>query len=411
MGLGIRIWDFGFRNWKFEIRKSARMKHSSLLTLLILGVVLTACRAVASPGSSTVYPTAAISIIPALETQVPVLQDTQTALAEAAPTAQLTPAIEASEPPPAQTLEESSPVQVVPSGGLGGIAALSYAPDGGVLYLATTLGLVQDREGVQQALYAWPEAVPASLATFSADGTALAARLNHGEIVFLRLPGAEALQTFQTSEWPTALALAPDGSRLAAAVGEDSVRVWDTSTGELMFEFTPTSGWGVVYQSLAFSPAAKTLAGGFMNFVELWSPSNGGKSRIDPSCRSEQVFDLAFSPDGKDLAILCGPDDGEPLVGFLIVWDIAGDQAVFRREEILQMQRAAYSPDGRWLATGGPDGTMMMWDAAGTGEPYAVREQAAPITGLAFSRDGKILVSASKDGLAFLKMEEWLQIP
>jgi WD40 repeat protein len=94
-----------------------------------------------------------------------------------------------------------------------------------------------------------------------------------------------------------------------------------------------------------------------MNFVDLWNPTRGEKSRIEPGCRSQEVFDLAFSPGGKELAIACGPG-GEPPIGSLFVWDIAGRKAIFAREEIPQVRHLVYSPDGKKLATGGPDGVV-----------------------------------------------------
>jgi WD40 repeat protein len=54
----------------------------------------------------------------------------------------------------------------------------------------------------------------------------------------------------------------------------------------------------------------------------------------------------------------------------------------------------AYSPDGTRLATASEDGTLTIWDA-GNGQKLRVLPHDAPVTCLAFSRDGKRLASGT----------------
>jgi len=58
----------------------------------------------------------------------------------------------------------------------------------------------------------------------------------------------------------------------------------------------------------------------------------------------------------------------------------------------------AYSPDGKYLLTGGEDRTVKLWDAATGKEVRTFEGHRGPVTSVAFSPDGNLALSGSTDG-------------
>jgi WD40 repeat protein len=109
------------------------------------------------------------------------------------------------------------------------------------------------------------------------------------------------------------------------------------------------------------------------------------------------VTGLAFAPDGRRLASLSheNPIHGTAVDRTVRVWEVDPHVPLpLLRGHASYVYPVAYSPDGRWIASGGWDNTARLWDGA-TGELCKELPHPGLVLTLAFSPDGRSLVTAS----------------
>jgi WD40 repeat protein len=192
------------------------------------------------------------------------------------------------------------------------------------------------------------------------------------------------------------VAYSPDGTRLARTTGDHTVSVCDARTGEPIYSRTdPRFG----PRCVLFSPDGRTLAIGGARGVQIWDAVSGHEV-WEQRGHTSRVQALAFSPDGRRLA------SGEDTT--VRLWDPeTGQEALTLGDHAGAVFALAFSPDGDRLASAGgtgagSDNTVRIWNATPVEEEYPepIRTDAGhtrDVNGLAFSRGGRLLASASED--------------
>lgn len=228
-----------------------------------------------------------------------------------------------------------------------------------------------------------------------------------------------------------AVAFAADGKTLACGCGKGhfddrgEIQLWDPATGKAR---DTLKGHGGAVLSLAFSADGKTLASGSADTtVRVWDTATWkDRATLRPRWFQKPAFCVALSRDGKLLASgssmlrMWGPPD---LIERAVFHNLkrSPKEAERRKNEHTDVvQAVAFSADDVWLASGGWDGAVMLWDVSKAKEPgepddpapwrrtkwderngklrFALRGPIAQIWSVAFSPDGKTLAAAYEDG-------------
>ena len=271
-------------------------------------------------------------------------------------------------------------------GGADEVAAVAFSPDGrsiasGSYGLGDNLKLWNSTTG-QEVRTLKGKGFSGKAVAFSPDGRTIVYGGTAGTLKLFDAGSGQELRTLAGhSREVNKVAFSPDGRTIVFGIIDDTFKLWDTASGR---ELRRLEG-----HSVAISPDSRTMvSGGDDNTVKFWDAASGEELRTLKG-HTDSVKAIAFSPDGR--TVVTGGVDKT-----LKLWDAASGRELRTLKGHTDLVKAvSFSPDGRSIVSGSEDSTLKLWDAASGRSLRTLKGHIDSVNAVAFSADGRRIVSGS----------------
>ncbi len=279
------------------------------------------------------------------------------------------------------------------------VMGLSFSPDAGVLASVSSddtvrLWDLRSPRGFETSL---DHTSAVTSVAFSSDGKVVATACQNGETLLWDATAGQQIRSLKGHDQAVwSVAVSRDGKTLATGSVDRTVRLWDMSTGEAL---ATLDGLSAAVNFVIFSPDRVTLAVGCEDMsLTLWDMEMKDKRTIREGQERPSYAQLrpsysgTFSPDGKILATGGWDSRGHVL-------DVTtGQERLSLKGHELGVWGMAFSRNGDTLATASEDMTIRLWKRADPeiGIPVVCAHD-GPVLCVAFSPDDRVVASGSVD--------------
>jgi WD40 repeat protein/class 3 adenylate cyclase len=277
------------------------------------------------------------------------------------------------------------------------VSSVAFSSDGKSVFTSSHDGTtrewdIQTGQELRRFTCSFPE-----ISVISPDGKYLLIGCLDGMARLWSIKPSSELPSFDNKSLVSAVTFSPDGQFVLTGGADHIARLWDVATGEKIRDFIGHTN--IINYGAVFSPDGKyILTGSWDNTVRLWDVQTGQEIRQFIG-HSGQVNSVIFSPDGKYIA--SAARDGTRL------WDAETDQELRQFSDVgepFAFSRVSFSPDGKYIVTASEssDGTAQIWNIATGALLRHFTSGGGATNSVAFSPDGKTVLTGNDDGIARL---------
>lgn len=204
----------------------------------------------------------------------------------------------------------------------------------------------------------------------------------------------------------------PDGSKALTVQWDGKVRVWDAGTGKLLRE-AKNHDFGET-RDIVFTKSGKRYITSGGGVVTVWDANKHevigrGKDTITNEDNHWGTVVLGITVNEA-----AGLFATQSLAEELFVYSLeSGDRVSVLRGHQGATWLAKFSPDGKWLVTGGKDGNVLFWPVQENRvieEPKQLSLGKTPVTSLEFGPEGAHILATTEDGVISVISQETQQV-
>jgi WD40 repeat protein len=287
------------------------------------------------------------------------------------------------------------------------VTHMAFSPDGRILVLGGPAGSLAALDIGGDTFYN-PDGSSLTAAAVDRGGLLAATGTADGNVQVWLVHDPVAPVTWSAGQDVVSAAFSPDGWRLAAGTNTCHVLIWDFRHDRHLIDLNnarriadlaaPGASGGLRILRIAFSPDGKTLATYCSNnspgesaVAMLWDARTFRLLAVYRPPGALGAGDMALSPNGHTLALDTG-------TGPVLLWDtrlrrVTGQISVGGGTHLA----LAFSPDGQLLAISGTDGTVRLWNMSTRAQIAVTSANTSQYRYLAFSPDGSTLAATSQD--------------